>query len=96
VADNPYRDRAHLSAYLAAVNPSVLVHGADPNEPDWPVLFVTLPTGQVSWHVSPDDLDLFDHVTVGHATWDGHSTDEKNDRIRRYVDMLTQKGVTHG
>lgn len=76
-----YRERAYLVAHLAAVYPSVLVPGADPEEPDWPVLFVDLPSGQVSWHIAPDDLDLFGHVRLGSAAWDGHSTQEKYARL---------------
>lgn len=45
----------------------------DPSEPDWPVAFIELPTGQVSWH-----LPQFP------ATWDGHSTEEKFKRIADY------------
>jgi len=79
--DAAYRERAHLVAHLAALYSSVLVHGADPAEPDWPVLFISLPTGQASWHISPDDLDLFAHVPKGIDHWDGHTTDEKYQRL---------------
>ena len=46
----------------------------DPNEPSWPVVYIELPTGQVSWHMP-------EHQT----TWDGHDTDEKYRRVREYV-----------
>ena len=46
----------------------------DPAEPEWPVAYIELPTGQVSWHMPQYP-----------ATWDGHSSDEKYERIRRYV-----------
>ena len=49
----------------------------DPSEPEWPVLFIELPTGQVSWHMPQ------------HARpWDGHTTDEKFERIARYAKQL--------
>jgi hypothetical protein len=86
-----YRERARLIAHLAAVYPSVLVHGADAAEPEWPVLFVTLPTGQASWHISPGDLDLFAHVRVGDGVWDGHSTEEKYRRLDRHSRALAQR-----
>lgn len=76
-----YRERAHLIAHLAAIYPAVLQHGADPAEPGWPVLYIELPTGQASWHISPDDLDLLEHVPAGAATWDGHDTAEKYRRL---------------
>lgn len=49
----------------------------DPNEPEWPVVFIELPTGQVSWH-------LPQHPTP----YDGHTTEEKY----RRVDAFTARG----
>lgn len=47
----------------------------DPNEPAWPVAFIELPTGQVSWH------------TPEHSTpWDGHTTEEKYQRVQAWID----------
>lgn len=74
-----YRERAHLLAHLAAVYPSHFQ--PDPGEPDWPVLFISLPTGQACWHIAPDDLDLFPHVADGGDTWDGHTTEVKYQRV---------------
>lgn len=45
----------------------------DPKEPEWPCAFIELPTGQVSWHLPQHPVE-----------WDGHSTEEKYDRCRRY------------
>lgn len=92
-----YRERAHLTAHLAAGYPSVLVEGADADAPDWPVLFVKLPTGQVSWHISPDDVGLFRNVRRTMAgmpdapVWDGHTTDEKYARLDAHTRALAQK-----
>lgn len=38
-------------------------------------------TTQACWHINPDDLDLFSHVPEGLQTWDGHTTDEKYERL---------------
>lgn len=76
-----YRERAHLVAYLAAVYPSVLAVGGDPVWPDYTVVYVTSPQGQLSWHIHKSDLDLFRHVPAGPAEWDGHDTDEKYRRL---------------
>lgn len=46
----------------------------DPAEPEWPVAFIQLPTGQVSWH-----LPQFQ------TGWDGHSTDEKYQRVNEFI-----------
>ncbi len=52
----------------------------DPLEPEWPVLFIELPTGQISWHVSQ-------HVNE----WDGHSTGEKYRRIAAFQTLGGKK-----
>lgn len=46
----------------------------DPEDPEWPVVFIELPQGQVSWH-------MLQHG----RKWDGHSTDEKYRRVSRFV-----------
>lgn len=46
----------------------------DPAQPEWPVAFIELPTGQVSWH-------LPQHPTP----WDGHDTAEKYRRADRWI-----------
>ncbi|WP_436846555.1 hypothetical protein [Streptomyces niveus] len=83
---NVYRERAHLLSHLTSIYPSALIHGADPAEPDWPVLFIHMPfpKGQLTWHISPDDLDLFESVPTEMrfwTVWDGHSTEEKYKRL---------------
>lgn len=47
----------------------------DPNDPDRPVVYIQLPTGQVSWHMPA-------HPTP----YDGHDTPEKYHRIRAYLE----------
>lgn len=90
MTDTVYRERAHLVALLAAIYPSTW--NVDPQEPDWRVVYVDLPTGQASWHISPNDTDLFKHVFGKDASgiWDNHSTEVKYDRI----DKLTYIIVT--
>lgn len=46
----------------------------DESEPEWPVFYIELPTGQVSWH-----MPAHKHI------WDGHTTEEKFQRIKNYV-----------
>lgn len=43
------------------------------DEPDWPIVYIELPTGQVSWHM-PQYGGAVD-------PWDGHSVEEKYRRI---------------
>jgi hypothetical protein len=47
----------------------------DPNEPEWPVIYIDLPTGQISWHMPQYT-----------GEWDGHDTAEKYRRVREFVE----------
>ncbi|GAB6098219.1 hypothetical protein JCM16358_00980 [Halanaerocella petrolearia] len=49
----------------------------DYTKPEYPVVYIELPTGQVSWHMP-------EHTKA----WDGHSTQEKYKRIDRYLDCI--------
>lgn len=62
--------RAHHLGYRAGFR-------FDPSEPEWPVAYIELPTGQVSWH-------LPQHPTP----WDGHDTAEKYRRCRAFCESL--------
>lgn len=89
-----YRERAHLIAHLAAVYPAVI--GTDPGVPGWPVVYIGLAEGQVSWHVSPADMDLFAHVPRGpDARWDGHSVAEKYARLDRATTRRSVRGFPY-
>lgn len=46
-------------------------------DPEWPVAYITLPTGQVSWH-----------IPAYPEPWDNHTTEEKYDRIQAYCDSI--------
>ncbi|MEW1630791.1 hypothetical protein AB0387_25955 [Streptomyces sp. NPDC089173] len=83
-ADAVYRERAHLVALLAALHPSYIGR-TDPSAPDWAVVIIETPAGQMSWHIAPRDMDLFTHVQPVNRIcrgWDGHTTDEKYQRMR--------------
>lgn len=49
----------------------------DPEEPEWPVAFIELPTGQISYH-------LEQHKSVR----DNHTTNEKNLRILEWITLV--------
>lgn len=50
------------------------------------VLFLEIPgLGQVSWHLRGDEIDNFPRIERRDVNlWDGHTTAEKYDRIRRF------------
>jgi len=75
-----YREVAEMASALAHIYPSWV--NVDPQEPDWPVLYAELPSGQVSWHFSPDDLDLIADIPRGGEPWDGHTREERSARLR--------------
>lgn len=46
----------------------------DPEQPEWPVVFIELPgAGQVSWHIPQHE-----------KPWDGHTTEDKYTRIQTF------------
>lgn len=81
-----YADRNRLAQLAAALAERLGYRvgiTVDPDEPEWPVLLIDLPTGQVSWHLSPSDAwpvwDMYE------GDWDGHTTEHKAGRIRAFV-----------
>lgn len=92
--DAAYLERNRLVAYLAFCWPASLERHPD-NDRDWEddwrwIVFVALPTGQVSWHIHDSHLGLFDHVPQFQGwVWDGHTTEQKYNRLT----ALT-KGIT--
>ncbi|MBQ1122612.1 hypothetical protein [Streptomyces sp. B15] len=99
--DGAYRERAQLLAWLAALVPAVLAPAPDIDEDGWQLLFLHTPQGQLSWHIHPRDVPLFDHAQRvqdgdARARWDGHTTEEKYDRIRALISCpACLAGVEH-
>jgi hypothetical protein len=46
----------------------------DPGEPEWPVVYIELPTGQVSWHMPEHPIDF-----------DGHDSAMKSQRVLNWA-----------
>lgn len=90
--DAAYRGRAELLAVLAAIFPARMAF-TDPAAPGWPVLFLTTPAGQATWHINPDDFALFDPAIsvfdpADCPVWDGHSNEQKSERLRALALMI--------
>lgn len=51
----------------------------DSAEPEWPVFYIELPTGQVSWHM-PQHTEK----------WDGHDTKKKYRRVDAYKEAVRE------
>lgn len=91
--DMAYRERNKLVAALSKLFHASLERHPDEDtdwEDDWRwVVFIDLPTGQVSWHIHDSELDLFDHLPrLQGRKWDGHSTEEKYERLARLEPKL--------
>jgi len=76
-----YRERARLVAYLATQHPAVLAY-ADPDEPEWAVVYVHTPAGQMSWHIAPGD---------DHTKYEPAAASESLQRRRDQVQVLRRR-----
>lgn len=56
---------------------------------EWKVLVINSPAGQLTFHVPPD-FDTFNLPQIK-PCWDGHTTEEKFNRIKRYLYFDEQK-----
>jgi len=55
----------------------------------WPIIYIQLPTGQVSWHLPLSQVRVA-KIADDEFSWDGHSLDEKRQRIEQYLaEMVT-------
>jgi hypothetical protein len=63
----------------------------DPDEPEWPVLMIDLPTGQISWHLPKNEI--IGEWPEYHGGWDGHNLEEKRGRIAEFLSRSAQQGV---
>ncbi|MFE6500740.1 hypothetical protein [Kitasatospora sp. NPDC057738] len=85
--DGAYRERAHLTAWLATIHPAVITPAVDIDEDGWQLLYITVGGRQLSWHIHPRDAELYAHVehvdpADPRAQWDGHTAAEKYQVIR--------------
>lgn len=64
-------------------------------DPEWgPVVFIRLPTGQVSWHIRCDEVPMFAFLNTASPSWadpdawlwDGHDDSEKFRRLMQWKD----------
>lgn len=80
-----YAERNRLVAALSKHYPlgSHLCRDESPHaEAEWlNIVCIHLPTGQATWHIHDRELPLFAHLPMRPAHWDGHSTEEKYERV---------------
>ena len=84
-------DEAYMDRNLAVQVLAILARqqgyqiGIRNREDDWPILYVDLPTGQVSWHIPKDEIVALLPDYPGE--WEGHDLKEKRDRLRRFLEV---------
>ncbi len=80
-----YEERARVVAALSKVFPSHLARHPDEDkdwDDDWRwIVCVHLPTGQATWHIHDSQEALFSHLQNAPNHWDGHTTEEKHQRL---------------
>lgn len=93
--DSAYAERNRLLcgfcalALLAGFNAYRAQHVGADWEDDWrTIIFIDLPTGQVSWHIHDSERDLFRFLPEAANQWDGHDTEEKYQRVLRLRDWI--------
>lgn len=78
-----YAERNKLVAYLASQFPSGIkrteIAGWDA---EWHgCVYIDTPVGQMSWHYHDREADLFAHLPPYDGEWDGHTTEQKYERL---------------
>lgn len=85
VKDEAYFERNRLVAFLSRLYPSGIARTDIPGwDPEWHgCVYIDTPAGQMSWHYHDRDAWLFEDLPPASVEWDGHSTDEKYERLWR-------------
>lgn len=80
-----YVERDRLVCALSKIFPSWIARHPDSDtkwDDDWRwIVFVSLPTGQATWHIHDSERQWFAHLPEGANLWDGHTTEEKYRRL---------------
>jgi hypothetical protein len=86
--DAAYAERNKLVAALIRITGWPACMAPDFDAPGYTVVYVESPAGQLSWHVSDEEIDQF--LALGlpwrpwaPGVWDGHTTEEKYERLAR-------------
>ena len=95
VLNAAYRERSALVAGLIRVGGFRAEVVMAPDTEGWWIVYVETPAGQLSWHIAPDDMDLFSDWPVAFGSrpspWDGHTTEEKYERLARLAAIPVAK-----
>lgn len=89
--DAAYLERNRVVAALASAYPSGIARTAIEGwSEDWNgCVYIDLPTGQASWHYHDSHAHLFEHLPSYQKAWDGHTTEEKYERLAALAALPT-------
>ncbi|MBP7823564.1 hypothetical protein KA050_04395, partial [Candidatus Gracilibacteria bacterium] len=82
--NDAYHERDMLVCTLTKLFPAYLARHSEEEEweYDWRwIVYIDIPTGQVSWHIHDSERAMFDHLEVKENNWDGHNTQRKYERL---------------
>ena len=81
--DGAYIERNRLVAFIAGIYSSGVKKTVIPGwDEAWHgCVYIDLPTGQASWHFHDSEAHLFAHLPPYDGEWDGHTTEEKYERL---------------
>lgn len=81
--DEACKQRNRLAAMLARLFPSYL---KTTDDTDWPVIYITLPTGQISFHIPEEEVMQFMPLHKNPVIeFDGHTDEEKWRRTLHFI-----------
>ncbi len=89
-----YDERSRLVAALARLFPSGVQRTeiGDSNREWHGCVYIDLPTGQASWHFQGDQAEHFRDLPTYAASWDGHTTEEKYERLAAAMSTIIEHG----
>ena len=81
--DVAYEERNRVVAALARLFPSGITKTDIPGwDAEWHgCVYIDTPVGQLSWHFHDSQAHLFDGLPSYEGKWDGHTTEEKYERL---------------
>lgn len=89
-----YTERNRLVAALSGLFPAHLMVDPAAAEPWVTLVCIHLPAGTGTWHIPPWDLPFFAHLAYAPHYWDGHTTEEKYDRLQALAGTTAPAGVS--
>ena len=84
--DEAYLDRNLVVQVLARLSHKLGYKVGIKDDSKWPILYIDLPTGQVSWHIPKKEL--IGDWPIYEGKWDGHDLGTKRNRLKAYMEAL--------